>query len=69
MGAEVDVGGEAVIPLSPSGGALDHALRCNRMSALVSAVAGRPIRAGRLVRDIGDDAARALSASSVAVAG
>jgi hypothetical protein len=30
------------------------------MSALVSAVAGRPIMAGRLLRAIGQDVARAL---------
>ncbi len=33
------------------------------MAALVSAVAGRPLGPGRLLRDIGDDVARALAAT------
>ena len=33
------------------------------MAALVSAVAGRPVRPGRLLRDIGDDVARALASA------
>jgi hypothetical protein len=39
------------------------------MAALVSAVAGRPLGPGRLLRDIGDDAARALEATEVEVVG
>jgi hypothetical protein len=33
------------------------------MAALVSAVAGRPIGPGRLLRDIGNDVGRALAAA------
>ena len=39
------------------------------MAALVSAVAGRPLGPGRLLRDIGDDAARALEGTEVEVVG
>ena len=39
------------------------------MAALVSAVAGRPLGPGRLLRDIGDDVARALEATDVEVVG
>ena len=39
------------------------------MAALVSAVAGRPMGPGRLLRDIGDDLARALEATEVEVVG
>ena len=39
------------------------------MAALVSAVAGRPLGPGRLVRDIGDDVARALQVADVVVVG
>ena len=39
------------------------------MAALVSAVAGRPMGPGRLLRDIGDDVRRALQATDVQVVG
>lgn len=39
------------------------------MAALVSAVAGRPMGPGRLLRDIGDDVRRALQATDVEVVG
>ena len=39
------------------------------MAALVSAVAGRPLGPGRLLRDIGDDVRRALQATAVEVVG
>ncbi|CAA9313346.1 MAG: hypothetical protein AVDCRST_MAG61-1884 [uncultured Friedmanniella sp.] len=39
------------------------------MAALVSAVAGRPLGPGRLLRDIGDDVARALEATQAEVIG
>ncbi len=39
------------------------------MAALVSAVAGRPLGPGRLLRDIGDDVARALEQTDVEVVG
>jgi hypothetical protein len=39
------------------------------MATLVSAVAGRPVGPGRLLRDIGEDVARALRAADVEVVG
>jgi len=39
------------------------------MAALVSAVAGRPLGPGRLLREIGDDVARALQATNVDLVG
>jgi len=55
-------GGNPLLLRPPSGDLAAHEALPG-MASLVSAVAGRPVGPGRLLRDIGDDVGKALAAA------